>query len=316
MESHTQRLATFVAETAYSAIPEAAIHEAKRAILDGLAVGIGGANHPSVHLLLTYARATGGAEQAQVWGHQDRLPAQLAALVNGQSEHVLDFDDTFLSPDTVLHGAAPLLPAVLAVGEARRRDGRAALRAFALGFEAEARVALALGRTHYESGWHVTATAGPIGAAVGVATLLGLTAEQTRHAIGIAVTHSSGVDAQFGSSAKAYHAAKAAEAGARSALLAEIGFDSAPEPLTHPEGFVAIVASDRAYHRLTDGLGDRYLLLDNGYKPYASGVVTHPIIDAMIALRAEGVRAEDVATIEAFVTPFVLKVTGQVEPTT
>lgn len=312
----TDRLAGFFAGTPYDAIPRAAIHEARRAIVDGLGVGLGGADDPSAGILLNYCRAIGGRGEAQVWGRPERLPAELAALVNGQQAHVLDFDDTFMPPETNLHATAPLLPALLAAAETRHLGGKAVLRAFVLGFEAAARLAHAMGRAHYSAGWHVTATMGPVGAAVGVGVLIGLDRLKLRNAIGIAITHSGGVAAMHGSMCKSYHAGKGAGLGLRSALLAELGFDSAPEPITDPKGYLNVAAGDRAVARLTDRLGERYLILENGYKPHASGVLTHALIDAMVALRREGVEGDRVERIEARVNPFVLQATGRIEPRT
>jgi 2-methylcitrate dehydratase PrpD len=312
----TDRLAGFFAETSYQAFPPGLIHESKRCIVDGIGVALGGADHPSVEILLRYCRTLGGKPEAQAWGHPDRLPVELAALINGHQGHVLDFDDTFLPPETALHGTVPLLSPLLAVAEQRHLPGKAVLRAFVLGFEAEARLALALGRSHLLGGWHVTATVGPVGGAVGVGNLIGLDRIKMRNAIGIAITHSGGVTAMFGSMSKAYHCGKAAQAGVRAALLAEMGFDSAAEPLTHPQGYLNVASTDRAVERLTDRLGERYLILENGFKPYASGVVTHPLIDALVALRKEGVRADQIERLDVRVNPFVLQVTGQPEPQT
>ena len=315
-ETATERMAGFFARASYESIPPEAIHEARRCIVDGLGVSLGGCDHPSTKILLQYCRQIDGGKQAQVWGWPDRLPVELAALLNGHQEHVLDFDDTYMPPETNLHTTAAVLPAVLAVAEARRLAGKAVLRAFVLGFDAAARFASALGRNHYSAGWHVTATAGPVGAAVGVGALIGLDGTKLRHAIGTAITHSGGVTAMHGSMCKAYHAGKAAELGARSALLAELGFESAPEPLTHPKGYLNVAASDRAFSRLTDRLGSRYLIRENGFKPYSSGVLTHALIDAMVALRREGLPVDRVERIEAAVNPFVLQATGRKEPKT
>ncbi len=316
VDSVTDRLAGFFAETPYELIPREAIHEARRAIVDGLGVGLGGADDPSAEILMSYCRTIGGRGQAQVWGRPERLPAEFAALVNGHQAHILDFDDTFMPPETNLHATAPLLPALLAVAEQRHLGGKAVLRSFVLGFDAAARLAYAMGRAHYSQGWHVTATMGPVGAAVGVGTLIGLDRVKLRNAIGIAITHSGGVTAMHGSMCKAYHAGKGAELGLRSALMAELGFDSAREPITSPKGYLNVAAGDRAVSRLTDRLGDRYLILENGYKPYASGVLTHALIDAMAALKREGVEGRRVEKIEARVNPFVLQATGRVEPKT
>lgn len=315
-ENATDRMAGFFARISYDSFPPEAIHEARRCIVDGLGVSLGGSDHPSTTILLQYCRQIDGGRQAQVWGRPDRLPVELAALVNGHQEHVLDFDDTYMPPETNLHTTAAVLPAVLAVAETRRLTGKAVLRAFVLGFEAAARLASALGKNHYSAGWHVTATAGPVGAAVGVGALIGLDSARLRHAIGTAVTHSGGVTAMHGSMCKAYHAGKAAELGVRSALLVELGFESAPEPLTHPKGYLNVAASDRAFSRLTDQLGSRYLIRENGFKPYSSGVLTHALIDAMAALHREGLPVEQVEKIEAAVNPFVLQATGRKEPKT
>jgi 2-methylcitrate dehydratase PrpD len=177
-------------------------------------------------------------------------------------------------------------------------------------------LAYAMGRAHYSQGWHVTATMGPVGAAVGVGTLIELDRVKLRNAIGIAITHSGGVTAMHGTMCKAYHAGKGAELGLRSALMAELGFNSAMEPITDPKGYLNVAAGDKAVSRLTDRLGSRYLILENGYKPYASGVLTHALIDAMAVLKREGVQGREVEKIEARVNPFVLQATGQVEPRT
>jgi 2-methylcitrate dehydratase PrpD len=312
----TDRLAGFFAETQYEHIPREALHEARRAILDGLGVSLGGVDDPSAEILMSYCRSIGGRGQAQVWGRPERLPAEFAALVNGQQAHILDFDDTFMPPETNLHTTAPLLPALLAIAEQRHLSGKAVLRSFVLGFDAAARLAYAMGRAHYSQGWHVTATMGPVGAAVGVGTLIELDRVKLRNAIGIAITHSGGVTAMHGSMCKAYHAGKGAELGLRSALMAELGFNSAMEPITDPKGYLNVAAGDKAVSRLTDRLGSRYLILENGYKPYASGVLTHALIDAMAVLKREGVQGREVEKIEARVNPFVLQATGQVEPKT
>ena len=69
--------------------------------------------------------------------------------------------------------------------------------------------------------------------------------------------------------------------------------------------------------RLTEGLGGRWLIEDNGHKPYACGVVLHPLIDAVIAIRnRENIDPAAVSEIALRVHPLVLSITGVVEPST
>src|SRR5262249_22652363 len=64
---------------------------------------------------------------------------------------------------------------------------------------------------------------------------------------------------------------------------------------------------------LTAGLGESWLIESNGHKPYACGVVLHPLIDAMVALR-QRIGGAAVSAIELRVHPWVLSITRVVEP--
>ena len=60
-----------------------------------------------------------------------------------------------------------------------------------------------------------------------------------------------------------------------------------------------------------------FALLRNSYKPYACGVVLHPIIDGCLAVREAGTTsASQVARIDLKVNPLVLELTGKKEPQT
>jgi 2-methylcitrate dehydratase PrpD len=69
--------------------------------------------------------------------------------------------------------------------------------------------------------------------------------------------------------------------------------------------------------RLLEGIGDRWETLDNTYKPYACGLVIHPVIDACVAAHASGkVVPGDVEQVMLYAHPLVLELTGKTRPTT
>ena len=116
---------------------------------------------------------------------------------------------------------------------------------------------------------------------------------------------------------KALHPGKAAMHGVMAAMLAARGFDSSPRVLEASKGFGWVLAGDRNFDVVAAGLGDRWEMRRNGFKPYASGVVTHPIIDGAIELRnRHGIQSEDVEEVEARTNPTVLVPTGKKEPRT
>lgn len=308
----TRQLASFVAETPFSALPETVVHQAKRCWLDWLGVALGGCRMPAVEHLLAVAETLGSTGPVTVLGRDRRLDAWWASLVNGEAGHVLDFDDTVLPP-TPLHPSAAVLPAVLALGEWLHRDGRQAMLAATVGVDIAYRSALAFGQSHMDRGFHGTGTVGAIGAAAASAILLGLGVERTAHALGLAASQGSGLRAFHGSMTKGFQAGKAAANGVLAALLAERGFDSGDDFYESVRGLSKAMTDRLDTDLLLGNLGRDWLNLRLVFKPYPTGVVTGPIIDAMFELRARGLRAEEVERIELAVHPEVLDATGKGE---
>src|SRR3546814_14394489 len=131
-----------------------------------------------------------GPGQAQVVGRPERADVLHAALLNGISSHVLDFDDTHYR---AVHPSAPVMPAILALAEWRKFTGRQLIHAFVVGVEAEIRVALSVFPEHYDRGWHITGTAGIFCAAAAAGQMLGLDEAKLPWALGTAAPRSSGL---------------------------------------------------------------------------------------------------------------------------
>lgn len=310
----TRTVAAFVAEA--GAPPEWVMEEAKRTLVNVLAISISASVHPSSARLLVWARAEGGAPTTSVIGSDLKTSPSLAALVNGFLAHLQDYDDTHYP--TVLHPSAPVWPAALAAAEETRASGRDALVAFALGCEVACRIAMSVHPWHYDAGWHITGTVGVLGAAAAAGRLHGLDAEQLSHALGFAGTQAGGVREVFGSDGKALHAGRAASNGVQSAEFARAGMTANPEILAGRRGFWAVLSPDgHNEEELVGGLGERWELRRNGLKPYANGVVSHPIQDGVIALRNEhGLTAEQVERIDLRVSRLVPELMNRAAPST
>jgi 2-methylcitrate dehydratase PrpD len=232
--------------------------------------------------------------------------------VNGIASHVLDFDDTH--DPTILHGTGPVMSAALPAAEHVGASGRDLLAAHVIGFEVAARVALAVHPEHYDQGFHVTGTAGTFGAAAAAGRLLGLDAEQMANALSASAAQAAGLREMFGSMSKSLHAGKAAANGMYSALLARGGWLSTREALEGRRGYWAVLSSRMNPATATADLGQRWELRQNGQKPYACGVVSHPTIDAVRHLRESAdLPPEEVESIRAEVNPYVLELMGKTD---
>ena len=312
----TRTLAEFAVTARAGDLPAFAMTEATRTLVNILAVSISASEHASSRRLVAWGRAEGAAERATVIASDLRTSPRIAAEINGFLAHLQDYDDTHFP--TVLHPSAPVWPAVLAAAEERGASGAETLAAFAIGEEVACRIAMSVHPWHYDAGWHITGTVGVLGAAAGAGRLLGLDADAMVNALGLAGTQAAGVREVFGTDGKAFHAAKAAGNGYQAAALAAQGMNAAPDILDGRRGFWAVLSPDgHDAERLTGGLGEHWELTRNGLKPYANGVVSHPIQDAVIRLRREhALTPELVATIEARVCPLVLELMNRAEPRT
>ena len=313
-------LAAFAAGLRLDDLPSDVVHQAVRCLIDWLGCTIAGASLDEaarVRAGIATLDPGDGTRTAVVVGGTRRATAANAALANGISAHLLDFDDTFNPDRTTIHGSAPLWPAICAAAHLVPVSGRAALEAFVAGFEVQTRIAIAAGPGHYDVGWHVTGTVGHVGAAVATARLLDLSPVQMLAALGTGATQAAGMKVVYGSMGKSLHAGKAASDGLVSGFLAREGFTSSTAPIEGHRGFLHLFSPDPAPWRAVEELGDTWYLPRDGFKPYACGSLTHPPAQALLELRAEhGIEPHRVTSIDAYVHDYVKTTTGLADPST
>ena len=134
-------------------------------------------------------------------------------FVNGISGHELELDDT--SSSNLGHPTVAVLPALLAIGEETGCSGRLLLEGFLIATEVTCKLGRICAKRLHAKGWHCSSVTAGIGAAAGCAYLLGLSQEQTSHALGIAASMASGLRENFGTQTKSIHIGKCAEDGYR-----------------------------------------------------------------------------------------------------
>ncbi len=287
--------------------PEVAEH-ARLSLFNVLITAVGGSRHPGVDAIAAVGARYGGPPVAAPPGRTGRLDAHHAALATGFAAHVDDFDDTHLA--TVIHPGAAALGVLVGLG-GREPSGELALRAFAVGCEAQLRLGLAITPWHYDRGWHITGTCGPAGAAAAAAVLRGLPAGRWPDLLGHALHQPLGMREGFGTMTKAMHAGKAASNGLLAARLAAAGVPG-PERVLPDGAFVAALSGDFADAELL-GEPDRWRLLDNTFKPYPCGIVSHPGIEAGERL-APAVGGAEIESAELRCHPLVPELTGHPQP--
>jgi 2-methylcitrate dehydratase PrpD len=309
----TEELARWLVASRPGDVPAGTVHEARRALVNIVGCAVGGARHEAVDRTIAAFGPMFGEPTAAVLGRAERTDPLHAALLNGISSHVEDFDDTL--PRNYIHASSPVASALFAYASAQRVSGRDLVHAFVLGFEATSRLGNATYPSHYTAGWHSTGSVGVFGAAVAIGRLLGLDLQQMVWAIGLAGTQAAGVREQFGSMGKALHPGRAAQSGYGAALLAREGFTSGAHGIEGARGWAPVTSAEHDLSKVTDGLGETWELHVNTYKPFPCGIVNHPAIDACIQLHDEhGIRPEEVVAMRLHVAPLVIDLCGKTDP--
>lgn len=308
----TRILAEYIANHPSRGWSDAVDREAHRTFLNWFGCAVGAAHHEALVAALAAVQTLQPAPQATILGRAEKVDIASAALLNGITSHTFDFDDTHLK--TIIHPAGPVASAILALAELTGASGRSLLDSLVLGIDVACRLGNAVYPEHYDRGWHITGTTGMLGAAAGCARLLGLDAEKTAMALGIAASQPIGLREQFGTMTKPFHPGGAARAGLMSALMAKHGYTASLKSIEAPRGWAQVVSTKCKWNEATDELGERFEISFNSYKPFACGIVIHPSIDACVQLRDRGVAADDIERIELKVHSLVLELTGKREP--
>jgi 2-methylcitrate dehydratase PrpD len=308
----TRPLARLLHESASADMPATVLHDAKRALVNWMGAALGGCNDDSVRRALETFSEFSAPGQATVIGHDDRVDALTAALVNGISSNILDFDDTHAH--IVLHPTGSIACALLALCEARPVSGMDFLHALVLGIEVEARL-LQPQVADYKFAWSPTTSVAALGAAAACARALRLNETQIAWALGIAATQASGLRETGGSMSKAFNAGHAARCGLVAALLASRDFTGSLSALEGPNGFIQAFGTPRDMARVLASWGDGYHVTSNTYKAFPCGIVTHPAITACLDLHARDLRPERIASLKLTVNPMAVRLTGRRNPT-
>lgn len=310
-KSISLELAEFAARFDYGAIPERVRERAKHLVLDAVGIALASTQFDFAHRALSALSDLAGRGDGVVLGSGSRLPLRDAVLLNGILIHGLDYDDTHVPG--IVHASASSVPLALGLAAHLDRSGRELLAAYVLAVEVSARLgAVAKGGFH-QTGFHPTGLIGTFGCTLAAGFLYGMNAGQLRMAQGIALSLAAG-SLEFledGAWTKRIHPGWAGVAGITAASLARRGFIGPGAAYEGRFGLfpshLGIEAKRCDYSLATRGLGETWEVTEVAVKPFPACHFVHGCTDAALALRARGVRSEDVAHVRALIPQEVVK---------
>jgi len=312
-------LAQKIHDFSWAQVTPKALAVARTAFIDTIGVTLAGSAEPCTTILLATPGIADAPGEATIFGTPRRTSALDAAFINGTASHALDYDD--FSFPMGGHQSVPLVAPLLALAEERGLSGKALVTAYAVGIEAEIRIARAVNFVHYDKGWHPTSTLGVFGTVAACAHLIGLPPDRIATALAIAASLAAGLKANFGTMVKPLHVGHCCRSGLLAVLLAERGFDANPAAFEHKQGF--FMAFNGAGNYDPSKIFESWcapLELESpamGLKQFPCCGSTHSAIAMALALkREESFSPDDLAKIDILVHARRLPHTDNPDPRT
>jgi 2-methylcitrate dehydratase len=284
--SVSRKMAEFAANLQYSDIPPAALHEARRFLLDSMGCALAAVHNEDMRAMYRFTQKLGGAPEATVIGTGHKTNAPNAALMNCLLTRALDYNDIYWEQDP--GHPSDIISTVLAAAEANGKDGRAALVAIVIAYELEMRWCHAAKPGIREVGWHhatLTQFVSPLVAG----RMYDLDVDRLVAAVGISGSSHftlGGVVAGHLTNMKNTADPLASQAGVFAALMAREGYTGPVEVIEGKEGLIEVL-NNVTWHpeELLKGLGQDFLITHCGYKAFPTEALTHQPITAALKIR-------------------------------
>ncbi len=315
MKPVTALLSEYICQTKLENLPEAVRHEGVRAFVNWVGCAAGGSHEPDVEMMVDVLSEFNGAGSSVLVGHARRLDAPNAAFINSMSSSALAYNDTHYA--TVAHPTSPVAAALLAWAARQPMSGAAMLHALILGIEIQCRIGNVLCQPPATSavGFSMQGLLGTFGAAVALGKFLGLDEKQMAMNIGHAGNQASGVRQAQSSMGSHYTPGHAARCGVMAAIVSKRDFTCCENMIEGPKGFAVSFSTNPNLDAALAGLGTDFELSQLAYKPYPSGFVIHPVIDACLDIaKTHKLAPADIGRIEIVVHPLTIKLTDIVNP--
>jgi 2-methylcitrate dehydratase len=299
-----QTLADYAVKLRYEDLPAEIVRTVKRTIIDTIGCAIGGYEAGPSQIALKLARNVSATQGASVFCVGFKTSHDLAVFANGVMIRYLDFNDGYITPKGGGH-PSDTLASLITTAEVAGRSGRDLVTATALAYEAFCKIADVLDTRGLLL--DQSTILGPA-AVIGAGRLMGLTAEQLVHAVGITVGGNTALNqGRVGtlSNWKDFACAEASRKAIFSAQLAQAGMTGPSRVFEGPSGFFNAI-SRKAFE--LPKLGEPYGIMRAFTKRFPLGQYSQTVAEAAAQSRAFFKSIDEIAEVNIRVSQNAIKV--------
>jgi 2-methylcitrate dehydratase PrpD len=263
------------------------ISQVKKCLIDYIGVSYAGARmvKDKGNSVLDFHGNSNG--DISIIGFDRKVSIESAIFLNGISSHIAELDDGVRYGG--IHPGSPLFSVLLPIAEQKKVSVHDLIIGVITGYEASVRLAMAVQPSHYNRGYHPTSTCGSIGAALGVAAMLGFSKVQMKDTLSAAAISAAGTlkVIEDESEMKPINTGRAALNAFLSTSVAMAGFSGPIDALSGDNGFLSMVADKYDSAQLLKSIGDEFCIEKVYFKPYAACRHAHPSIEAVLNIKSK-----------------------------
>ncbi len=291
------KIADFACNLRYEHLPEKAIVEAKRRVIDSFGCAMGAWLSEPAKISRELASLAGEGCLTSVIGARNRTTPDMAAFANGVMFRYLDYNDTYLSKEPA--HPSDNIAALLAIAETFDMPGEALILGIVAAYEVQCRLCDAY--SIRKRGWdHVTY--GAFSTVAGCGAMLGFSENQMVHALGLSgIAGNAMRQTRVGelSMWKGCAFANASRNGVFATLLAKCGMSGPSEIFEGEMGFFNQVSHDKFDVPHFGGTeDDEFMILKTYIKKYPAEYHSQSAVDAAEQLVAQHGKTFDIDEIE------------------
>ena len=297
MPNYLDELIAYICDCKFEDLPRQAITRAKAVVADSIAVIGAGSREEEVKALIRQVVEPDGPQLSTVIGAGIRTEPAKAGLINGTAGTFLELDEG--NQFARGHPAIHVVPAALALAEARGLSGRQLLTALVLGYEICARIGIAC---KIRMSMHPHGSWGTVGAAVAVGKLLGYDRAAMREMINISSSLTLATSRRTmleGGLVRNAYSGVSGYMGILAHQLVDAGFNGEKDGLQTVFG--SVVSDTFEPDVMTDELGSRFEILRNYFKRHACCRYNHATLDALLEIMGRApekrIRPEEIREI-------------------
>lgn len=308
-------LASYVSDIRLREVPDEVRKQAKLCILDTIGATVAGSRTDDWHPLMQAEAADNARPEATVIAAGRKLSTEAAARVNAYMGDIFELNDLIGG-----HGSIGNVSALVALGETLGSSGAELVESVIIGLEVTARVYFGYYpamKPFTEVGMNPVTFPSSLGVAAGAARLLGLSEEQTAHAMGIAGSLAGWCPAEVvfgdgGTVKPMLFGACPATSGLAGAKYARAGMTGPQRLLEGPRGYFVTAARDM----FPDAVLDRetWYVGEPRRKYHACCGYIHSPADVMASLRRDGVNIDAAHEIHIGVTTLTIPAVSKTQP--